>query len=307
MKDRLLLLCIVALQITACASPQNQLIFDNDTRIALAKSLEQQGRLNDALIQWQIMQTIYPQQSKIRDEKQRLADAIAGQKAMLKQQLANYEESTSDANVAKARNLKLKILALTPNDIDIKESLRQISWDDALEDVSEKTENIVKYFEENQIRAQRSIELSNLLEQGQSFIKNKKFQGLLQLSDRLETLSPNHEQVNEFRYLAYKSLGDQQLQENAPLLAMELYEQALPFAQSNNRQSLQKRLSEMRKTEADIYYEQGLKMFKQDLPAAIASFQTALELDPSHPRVKQQLLRAQRIQENLLKIQRLNQ
>jgi tetratricopeptide (TPR) repeat protein len=253
------------------------------------------------------MQTLYPRQSNVGDERQRLENAITRQKQLLLQQLADYDDAASDNDIAAARTLKLKILALTPNDIAIKESLREIVWDDALEDVSEKTENIVKYFEENQVKAQRSIELTNLLERGKAFIKDKKFQGLLQLSDKLEALSPKHEKVNEFRYLAYTSLGEQQLQQNAPLLAIERYKQALPFAQPNDKQLLNKRLMEMRKSEAEAYYEQGLKMFNQDLAAAITNFQTALELNPSHPKVKQQLLQAQRIQENLMKIQRLNQ
>jgi hypothetical protein len=293
--------------LTGCATQQNQFLFNDDKRIALAQSLEQQGRLHDALIQWQIMQTLYPRQSNVGDERQRLENAITRQKQLLLQQLADYDDAASDNDIAAARTLKLKILALTPNDIAIKESLREIVWDDALEDVSEKTENIVKYFEENQVKAQRSIELTNLLERGKAFIKDKKFQGLLQLSDKLEALSPKHEKVNEFRYLAYTSLGEQQLQQNAPLLAIERYKQALPFAQPNDKQLLNKRLMEMRKSEAEAYYEQGLKMFNQDLAAAITNFQTALELNPSHPKVKQQLLQAQRIQENLMKIQRLNQ
>ncbi|WP_284218246.1 hypothetical protein [Agaribacter marinus] len=273
-----------------------------DKRMRIAENLEQQGRWFDALIQWQILYTLYPEQQHISQEIDRLSQQIIKKKQFLKAQYAKIEKS--DKTKAK-KDILLGILAIAPNDPEAKEALRQMNWALALKSANAKTKTIVKYFEENQKKAQKSIELTNLLDQGEQFIKAGKYKALLQTADRLESKHPKHAKINHFRYTAYSQIGKQYQDNNDVETAIASYDRAAKYAPKNDDATLSRKILDLRQTKANEYYIEGKKLFKHDLEKAIELFKRAKAIFPEHPKVMGDLVRAERIQKNLLKIKNL--
>jgi hypothetical protein len=303
MKAKLLALSLLAAALSGCAVQSTTRIFADDPRVSIATSMEQQNQLADALIQWQILDTLYPYQTEIESKLDSLQQRITANKAKLQNQYSKIE--ASDNNNAKQK-LLLRMLALTPNDEKLKEALRDMVWDDALEEADEKTQNIVKYFEVNQQKAQKSIELANVLEQGDSFVASRKFTGLLQVADRLDNLSPGHEKVKVYKFTAFTGIAEQHMDAEEPMLAITSFNQALPYADSKSKQKIVKRVKQIRSEVSEEYFAEAQRVFNQDLSLAISLYEKILEINPQHSRANRQLTRAQRIQENLLKIQKMD-
>jgi tetratricopeptide (TPR) repeat protein len=313
MRKALLAVCVV-LGLPACTSTEPQSPLLNNERQSVASTLEQKNRLADALIQWRVIQMLDPSSTSAAANIRRLEGKIDKRVKQLKAELTNLEKEgecakkscdISDENKNQRKTAMLNILALQPNNVEVKENLRSIIWDRALQDASEKTENIVKYFEENQRKAQKSIALVKLLEQGESFIESKKYKGLLQVAEKLEKSNPGHKDIQRFRFVALNSLGQQQLKSSQLVDGISYLEQAMTVATPAQKKSLQKQVAEVRQEEATSLYEEGLKVFKQDLSKAIAYFKQALAIDSNMKKAQAQLARAEKIQSNLLRIRGL--
>jgi len=292
--------------LNACMTTSVVHTLENDQRVDIAQRLEDKGQLADALVQWQILSTLYPKEAVVQNQMARLQNLIDERKLSLVQILNDTSTSATGANSKARKRTLLQVLALTPNDQSIKESLRDIVWENAVEDATEKTETIVAYFEENQAKAQKSIELANLIEQGESFIESEKYNGLLQLADRLQEISPGHKNVKKYKFVALNNLGQEQLKNKKYVTAIDFFEQALDYSAASSQQKLNKQIAEIRENVAEQYFRQGQKAFKQDLSEAISLFKQALEVFPAHAKANQQLGQAEKIQTNLQRIKRLN-
>jgi len=307
MRSLLVTMAVAVTLLSGCLSTeQDSFLLSQDKRVSVAENLTQEGRLADSLVQWQILQALHPRHPEIDFNIERLQIKITQRKAKLMKRLALLQKMPQDANKEERKVLMLKALALTPNDVTIKESLREMIWDKASEEASQKNQTIVKYIEDNQEKAQKSIELASYLEQGASFIESKKYVGLLQLADKLNEVSPDHIDVNRFKYTAYNSLGDGALNEKQYDAAIAHYENAIIFAGKQKKQNLIKKVADLRNLLAVGYFSRGQEAFiRQDLEEAIALYKQALAFDSSYQKAKQQLNRAQTMQANLLKIKRL--
>lgn len=182
-----------------CCSCSTNLVDNHDfleQRSPVAKSLEDKERYAEALTQWRILKIAYPNNEIVKDHILRLEFLVSGR---VIQQLDILDKAKTTGNEKLERNVYLKILALDPNHEIAMEELRKFEWKFAIKEASLKTANIKKYFIESQREANISIQLTKYLEQGQQFIHDKKYQGLLQLADQFEGAYPTHPQPNDYR------------------------------------------------------------------------------------------------------------
>lgn len=293
--------CLVAL-LNACSS---NFVTDTsmlDSRVAIAKELEKQQRYSEALIQWKILQTAFPDDKKVNENVNRIERLISEQLFSLFDQL---DQSSNKRSQQKMRHIYLKILALQPNNKVAIEELRKFEWENAFEKAVEKTENIKKYFAASQMKAERSIKLNKFLEQGEQFSNDRKYNALLQLADKFELAYPEHDKPREFRLFAYIELAELKLKKNDKEGAIPLFEKAI-LIESKRKKSLTKKNEELKNQLAKQYLTLGLKSFKSDLNKAIEMFNESLKYKPKNNKARQHLMRATRVRNNLNRIKKLN-
>jgi len=83
--------------------------------------------------------------------------------------------------------------------------------------------------------------------------------------------------------------------------ALTLYEQALalrgePMAEWTSR------IAALKKAASDEYYNEGVKLMRTDLPAAIGKFEAALKVDPQHTNAALRLREAKTMQDRLSRV-----
>lgn len=273
-----------------------------EARIPLAKKLENEKKFAEALIQWKILQTVSPNDTSITDQVSRVEQVISGRLISLFEQL---DETKNSANEEQRRKIYLKILALTPNNSIAIEELRAYEWQYALEKADTKTQSIKEYFVETQVKAERSIKLSNFLKQGEQFSHDKKYNALLLLAEKFEVAYPKSEKPSEFRLLAYTKLGERSLRKKDIKMAISLFDKAILF-DKNQSELLREKNEYLRAQLSQDYLNLGLKAFKKDLDKAIVMFKLSLKYQPNNTAAHQQLQRTTVVRDNLNKIKKLN-
>jgi tetratricopeptide (TPR) repeat protein len=273
-----------------------------DTRIPLAKTLEDEKKYAEALIQLRILQTAAPDNISIKAQVRRIESVISNRLIALFKQLGKTKNSSSEQQI---RKIHLKILALTPNHNIAIEELRAYEWQYALEKAATKTQTIKEYFIENQVKAKRSIKLNQLLEQAEQFTQDRKYKDLLQLADKFEMAFPVNKKPAEFRLLAYTNLAERSIQKKDITMAISFFEKAIEI-DNNQNTLLQTKNDGLKEQLAKSYMGLGLQVFKKDLDKAIDMFTLSLKYQPNNTAARQQLHRATRVRDNLNKIKKLN-
>tara|TARA_R110002167_G_scaffold220507_3_gene425138 strand:- start:201 stop:1127 length:927 start_codon:yes stop_codon:yes gene_type:complete len=281
----------------------NQAFFEQRSPIAI--SLENQQRYAEALTQWKILQIAYSSDEIIKNHIIRLENLVSDRIIKLHVKL---DKARAEGNKKSEQKVYLKILALDPNNKIAMEGLRKFEWKFAIEEASSKTANIKKYFVESQQEANISIQLTKYLEQGEQFIHDKKYNGLLQLADQFESSYPTHSQPNDYRILAYTKLGESQQKQNSLKEAIEYYQQALRVAALKDKSlpNVQKKTDELSGLIATRYLKLANKIFNTDLDEAIKYYELSLKYQPNNIKTRQLMQRAVKIRHNLMKIKKLD-
>ncbi len=302
---RLLFILVIFFVIASCSSTSTAPNYAEDQRVELAQRLEAEGLLADALFQWRVLRALYSNNNQINDEINRLNSLIQQRKQTLLTSLERIPTNRKESDAKKRQKILLKILALTPDDIKAKEALRDITWDKALEEASAKKQNIVKYLAENQRKARREIEISNLNEQGQSLIKSGKYQSVLQVAKKLEKLSPKHAQLKTLRSKAYLGMAKLEAKNGPTEKSIKYLEQAMTYMSKEESKKVSKQALSQKEALADGHFEKGLLAIKRNVDQAVIHFQNAVAIYPQHARANKELQRAKVIQENLQKIKNM--
>jgi tetratricopeptide (TPR) repeat protein len=281
----------------------NRALFAQRSPVAI--SLENEHRYADALTQWKILQLAYPNDEVVKEHILRL-EFLVSERVI--EQLGILDKAKAAGNEKLERKVYLKILALDPNNKIAMEELRKFEWKFAIEEASSKTANIKKYFVESQEEAKISIQLTKYLEQGEQFIHDKKYKGLLQLADKFEGSYPTHSQPNDYRILAYTKLAESQQKQNSLKEAIEYYKQALSVAalKGEGLPNIRKKTDELSELVASRYLKLANKVFKTDLDKAIEYYELSLKYQPNNSKTRQLMQRAIKIRDNLNKIKKLN-
>lgn len=286
------------LLLNACAVSQFE---DNSfltSRQALANELEDQSRYADALVQWKILGLRYPQNQMVNHSIARVSELIQKKVFKLKKSLPRKNgQGNGRANRLKA----LKILALQPNDPEALSLLREMEWEVAYEAASVKTAKIEERYQEKQQDTQRVDDLRRFISVAEKYHVEQDYEGLLSTADQFIRKFPKHQKAREFKYQALVNLGDDKFLNGQEEQAVAYFEQAIGvpgidvLALRNRNNTIKRKLSLK-------YYREGLKSLKSNIDRSVELFQASLRFDPTSPKVKQQLLKAQRIQQNLRRI-----
>ncbi|MGQ8367217.1 hypothetical protein [Glaciecola sp. 1036] len=259
----------------------------------------EKGQLAAALQQWQILQLGYPDNDEIAHKIALLRQSIAKQKSDLidqLSQLANHQNS-------QARQIKLKILALDPNDADIKAQLSSLVWQQELDNAKKKTSAIAQVYRQKKQKARKNEKLQNILENASIMQQNQDFDALLSQIEKLKNLSPTHPKIASYSFAAHLGLAENYLQSSQYLDAIQAFNLAIAFAEDEAEKTrIETKIQNIKNEQANHYYLAALRVFKQDIEQAIEYLRQSLKFDQDNPKTVQQLKIALKIQENLSRI-----
>lgn len=274
-------------------------------RMHLAQSLEQRQHHAEALTQWKILQIAFPNNEAVNAHIHRL-ELLISNRIVQQLEILDQAKAADDENLQ--RNIYLKILALEPNNEIAMEELRKFEWSFAIKEASSKTANIKKYFVESQEEAKISIQLTKYIEQGERLIQDKKYNQLLQLARKFEDSYPTHTKPNEYRILAYTKLGENQQKQNNSKAAIDYYQQALEIAslRGDKLPKVRNKAEKLSEIIANRYLKLANKVFQHNLDEAIIYFEQSLKYQPNNVKTRQLMERAKKMQQNLLKIKKLD-
>lgn len=291
-----------------CCSCSTNLVDNHkflEQRSPIAQSLEHKERYAEALTQWKILQIAYPKDETVKDHILRLEFLISNR---IDQQLEILEQAKTAGDENLQKNAYLKILAVEPNNDFAMNELRTLEWKIAILKATSKTENIKKYFIESQEEAQISIQLIKYIEQGEQLIRGRKYKELLQLADKFEKSFPTHLKPNNYRIFAYTKLGERLQKQNYTKEAIVYYQQALETAalKDDKLPNVQKKADKLSELIANRYLKLANQIFKTNLDEAINYFEQSLKYQPNNIKTRQLMQRAIKMQQNLMKIKKLD-
>jgi tetratricopeptide (TPR) repeat protein len=268
------------------------------SRQQLAVDFEQDKRLADALVQWQILQLAYPQNDMVVSNISRLSSLIEGK----------VEKLISDINQRKGKSSSynpqvdyLKVLALAPDNEIALTALRGMELKQAYQAASQKTAAIKNSYKVKQITTQKLNEVDSFQAQADSYQAQGQTQALLELIDVFLMKHPDHQGAMKYRYDSYVKLGERELATNKIEDAVEYFELALSVKGMDNKALLAK--NNLLKVElSKQYYLQGIQSIKTNIDDAVVLFQSSVFYNPKNLKAQQQLNRASKIQKNLRRI-----
>lgn len=263
-----------------------------------AIALEQDKRLADALVQWQILQVAYPENDRVLSNISRVTSLIEGNVEKL---LSTINQRRKQSRSYNPRVDYLKVLALAPdNDIALA-GLRDIELKLAYQAASQKTAAIKDSYKVKQITTRKLNEVDSFQERAERYQTQGQTRALLELTDIFLIKNPDHPQAMKYRYDSYVKLGEQELASNKIEDAVEFFDLALSVKGMDNKTLLAK--NKLLKVDlSKQYYLQGVQSIKSDIDEAVVLFQTSVFYDPKNLKAQQQLNRASKIQKNLRRI-----
>jgi len=288
--------------LAGCGSQSEQISPVLESRSPLASTLQEQGKYADALIQWQIILTANPDDPFIESRINSLQELISNKVDKLFK-IAEKARSTEDEKLE--RKAFLQILALDPNNISAIDALRKTEWQIAMEKANSKTQTIKEYFVESQAEAQRSILLTRFREKGERYTQGKKYTSLIKLANEFEIAFPDAKEPQNWRFYSYSKLADQSVSANKIEQAITYYDMAIETANKGSALSLVNKNKKLRKQVSDQHYKLAMRHFKSDLNKAIELLSKSVSIYAGNVKAKQQLAKATKIRENLIKIKNM--
>lgn len=269
-----------------------------DSRVAMAKKLEHQNKLADALVQWNILRDIYPQNDYVKGQTERLSQIIQQSISELKGQLAGIE---GEKIPNEDRIIYLKILALQPTNEFAHVALKRHEWELVDMAAELKTEKIKQLFDDNQQKAKVEIDIARYSEQADDFKQSQKYVSLIQVSEKFLQDYPNHNDAIQNIFSAYEGLGNNHHKAGRTEEAIGYFEQAAMLKGVDSSQ-LEKRIQTLRSTLSNDFYRRGMQVFKSNIDRAVHFLKKSVRFNPDNYKAKRQLDRATKIQNNLKRI-----
>lgn len=269
-----------------------------DERVMLAKHLENQKRLADAMVQWKIVHRMYPGNEYVTQQMQKLKLRIDNRVHQLRSRLSNQQ---SDIVSDKDKNTYLKILSLQPQNLEARRALQKEEWNKVELAATKKTEKIHQLFEENQEKAQKEIGLARFKQEVKELLQSEKYVSLIKLTDKFLLDFPDYQPAYQIKYNALVGIANNHLKGGRKEDAINYYEQAQSVNDINS-DSLDGKINELKEQVSNDFYLRGMKAFKSNIDKAVDLLKKSVEVNPSNFKAKQQLTRATKIQKNLQKI-----
>jgi len=259
----------------------------------LAAIYTEQGRYADALLQWKILSTLHPNESRYETQVRQTEEHIA--KLVLQRQRAGVS-ALDKGDYATARQEFLAALALDPTHADIVGELRRIEYERVWHLQTTKLEKL-KVNEDRKATGIGEQERS-YLELGSMMLREADYSGAVREIQKYLNSYPSDAQAKKLISDAYAKLATQQRQQGQLQNALTNVEQAKRFS-GDNTGTQRKAEQELRTALADEYYEKGLRALRSNLKLAIESLQQALHFNPLHSKARAKLADAQRMQKKL--------
>jgi len=262
----------------------------------LALSYAEQGRFADALLQWKILSTLYPNDARYASSVRQTEEHIG---KLSTQHQRTGTSALDKGDFATARHELLAALALDPGRTDVLEALRRIEYDRVWRIQSAKLEKL-KVTEDRKTTSIGEQERS-YFELGTLMFREGDYTGAVREIQKYLNSYPSDVQAKKLISDAYVKLAAQQRQQGMLQNALSNVEQAKRFS-SDNAATNSKAEQDLRMALANEYYEKGLRAQRNDLKLAIEMFDKALEYNSQHAKARVKLAEAQRMQKKLEEI-----
>ncbi len=291
---RAVIACLPLLCLGACVTtPVSDEAF-LDSRQALADSLEAEQRYADALLQWKILASAYPDNPEVTAEVSRL-------ESFIDQRIETLNADLESRPGREAESTWLKILALDPTHQPALTALRSMEAQRSYQAAEVKNKLIEKNYESRRRGQQQQSAEQALVAQANALQAEGDYEALLDLANQFIRQHEQHERALVFRFQALSVLGEEMLAGGEDELALEFFEQAAAIGGPVDA-DLQRRLNGLRQRLSARYYEDGMRVFRTDIDRSVELLQTSLTYNPDDLKVQRELSKAMRIQQNLKRI-----
>lgn len=140
----------------------------------------------------------------------------------------------------------------------------------------------------------RTRALNEKLKEAQRYLKQKKYSSVIHVSQQVLEQSPKNAKAKEMLNEANYAMGKQLLDQGKEAAAAQ-YLGAADASYRDTQQLLSLALARMR-AQAETFYRNGVKHFiNEDLEQAVKAWERALELNPKHPKARQDIENARRL------------
>lgn len=136
--------------------------------------------------------------------------------------------------------------------------------------------------------------LNEKLKDAQRYLKQKKYSSVIHVTEQVLKQSPKNAKAKELFNAANYAMGKQLLDHGEEAAAAQ-YLGVVDNSYQDTRQLLSLALARMR-AQAETHYRNGVKHFiNEDLEKAVKAWERALELNPKHPKARQDIENARRL------------
>jgi len=263
-----------------------------------AEELMQADRWAEAAAQWEILTLLRPERGEYAS---RLAEAQSRATSQANDSLAAASEARKRGELQRAETLCLKALRADPHSAAAAQVLREL----------EREQSHRLYFNHaastaNGARATRAAPASysadrQELDTGVMLLHQGDYSASVQALQSYLKRDPQDEMGKRALREAYAALGKQRIEQGKKEEGVGYLEKARA-TKSNGGADLDSTVQAARKDLAQDYYEQGLRMQRTDLDAAIRLWERSLQYDPGNAQARLRLDQARRMQQNLQSI-----
>ena len=257
-----------------------------------AEELMKAGRWAEAAARWEILTLLRPQQG---DYASSLAKTQGRARSEARDNLAAATEARKRGDLQHAAMLCLKALIADPQSTEAAHALRELEREQAHR----------LYFNHAAIgvRPTRAAHAPysadrQELDTGVMLLHQGDYGASVQSLQNYVKRDPRDDMGKRALRDAYAALGKQRIEQGKKEEGLSYLEKARA-TKSNGSTSLDSAVQAARKDLARDYYEQGLRMQRTDLDAAIRLWERSLEYDSTNAQARIRLDQAQRMQKNL--------
>ncbi len=260
-----------------------------------AEELTQANRWAGAAAQWEILTLLRPERSEYASK---LAEAQSHASSQAGESVAAAAEARKRGELQRSTLLYLKALRADPYNAAADQALRDL----------ERQQSHRLYFNHlaspaSGARATRTAAAPystdhQELDTGVMLLHQGDYSGSVQALQSYVKREPQDDTGKRALRDAYAALGKQRIEQGKKEEGIGYLEKARA-TKAGGGANLDSTLQAARKDMAQDYYEQGLRIQRTDLQAAIGLWERSLEYDPGHAQARLRLDQAKRMQRNL--------
>ncbi|MDH5378324.1 MAG: hypothetical protein OEX00_08380 [Gammaproteobacteria bacterium] len=279
---------------------------DLEARIQHAEELIQQHRLYDALVQYQVLNTIDPRSTTFKNKLAALTEETK-KKSKHFEKLANKFKHAGNVNAA--RNALLKALSYEPRNRSLLHQVRsleqqrvmsvQIAKLDRIKGKRKKT--VLATAEEKVPEHVSDPQESAYLEMGTELYGEGDWEGSVREISKYLASNSEDEKAQQLLLKSLMNLAQEQISSGEMQIAAHtlLKTNELPLP---NEVKIENGIRRLKLSLAESLYEKGVKSYREDLTLAIKHLKLASDLDPSHRKAKIRLKKAYQLEQRLKSI-----